>query len=363
MRTLVVVAVLFILGLIVLSQSAYTVDQTEQAIITRFGEVRAIKSDPGLYFKTPFMDRKTVYDRRVLSIDAPAEAMLDRERQPLVIDSYTRYRILPCPPEPIEDLNQCGAVQFRRTLQTDSNARSRIGAIVIASLRAEIANNTRVQIIGGQVIEEPGQLPRVEPTESRSEILSKVLTEVRRTIADAPEPFGVEVIDVRIKRADFPESVAEAIYTRMRAERNRIASGFRAEGDRQDLEIRADVNRRRDITLAEAERDSNIARGEGEAQAINIFAQALQEDPEFYAFRRSLDAYRTFLNRQTTIVISSEAELFRFIQSPFPTTPPGGQPPAPAGAPTGTPPPPWRLVTGRPGSYSYWHTALGAVSR
>jgi len=335
MRTPVVVAVLFIVGLIVLSQSAYTVDQTEQAIITRFDEVRAIKSDPGLYFKMPFwVDKKTAYDRRVLGIDATAEPMLDRDRQSLVIDSYTRYRILPCPPAPIDDLNQCGAVQFRKTLGTESGARSQLGAIVIAALRAEIANNTRVQIIGGQVIEEPGQLPRVEPTESRSEILARVLTEVRRTIADAPQPFGVEVIDVRIKRADFPDTVAEAIFTRMKAERNRIASGFRAEGDRQDLEIRADVNRRRDITLAEAERDSNIARGEGEAQAINIFSAALQEDPEFYAFRRSLDAYRTFLNQQTTIVLSSEADLFRFIQSPFPTTtPPAGQTPAPAATP------------------------------
>ena len=327
MWTLITVAVVVALGLIVLSQTAYTVDQTEQAIVTRFGQVRAVNTSPGIYFKTPFVDTVTRYDNRLLRIDAAPVAMLDVEKQGLVIDNYIRYRILPCPPPPVDDFNKCGAVQFLKTLQSESGAQSRLDNIVTSSVRAEIANSKRDQIIGAKINPETGAL---EPTESRSEILERVLVSVRKTIAEAEQPFGVEIVDVRIKGADFPETVASSIFTRMRAERNRIAAGFRSDGDRQDLEIRAKANKQRDITLAEADRDGNINRGQGEAQAICIFAKALEQDPEFYSFRRSLDAYRTVLNQKTTIVLSSESDLFRFLQSPLPaSTPSAPQAPAP----------------------------------
>ena len=316
MWTLITVAVVVALGLIVLSQTAYTVDQTEQAIITQFGQVLAVKTSPGINFKTPFVNSVTRYPNRLLRIDTAPVAMLDVEKQSLVIDSYIRYRILPCPPPPVDDLNKCGAVQFLKTLQSERGAQSRLDNIVTSSLRAEIGNSKRDQIIGAKINPETGAL---QATESRSEILERVLDSVKKTIAEAEQPFGVEIVDVRIKGADFPETVASSIFTRMRAERNRIASGFRSDGDRQDLEIRAKANKQRDITVAEANRDGNINRGQGEAQAICIFAKALEQDPEFYSFRRSLDAYRTFLNPQTTIVLSSGSDLFRFLQGPLPT--------------------------------------------
>ena len=130
------------------------------------------------------------------------------------------------------------------------------------------------------------------------------------------EPFGIEIVDVRIKRADFPDTVTPSIYTRMRAERNRIATKFRAEGDEQDLQIRAGADKERDIILAEADKTANEVRGQGEADAIGILADALEQDPEFFAFRRSLEAYKAFMNQRTTVILSSEADVFKFLQGP-----------------------------------------------
>ena len=128
--------------------------------------------------------------------------------------------------------------------------------------------------------------------------------------------MGIEIVDVRIKRADFPDSVTPSIFTRMRAERNRIATQFRAEGDEQDLQIRAEANRKREVILADADKRSNELRGEGEAKAIETLADALEEDPEFFAFRRSLEAYQRILNQGTTVILSADADLFRFLDSP-----------------------------------------------
>ena len=137
-----------------------------------------------------------------------------------------------------------------------------------------------------------------------------------RYFVERDEPFGIDIVDVRIKRADFPDSVTPTIFTRMRAERNRIATKFRSEGDEEDLKIRADANKRREIILAEADKKGNQIRGEGEAEAIRILAEALEQDPEFFAFRRSLEAYRKFLSQQTTVILSSEADIFKFLQGP-----------------------------------------------
>ncbi|HZA25403.1 MAG TPA: protease modulator HflC, partial [Dehalococcoidia bacterium] len=309
MRVLIVIAVLAIIGLIVLRQTIYIVDQTEQVAITRFGEVQSVRDTPGLNVKMPFVDVITRLDKRVLRIDSQAAALPDRDKQNLIIDLYARYRIT-------------DPVAFRKTLQTETEARSRLADIVISALRDRIALRDRFDIIGakpvlneqGQVVVDEEGLTIVEGTETRTEILNEVLEIVKqRTESQA---FGIEVIDVRLKRADFPESVADSIYTRMRAERNRIATRFRAEGGEEDLKIRAGANRRREVILAEAERQSSRVRGEGEAEAIRILAQALNQDPDFFAFRRSLEAYQKFLSQQDTIILSAEAPLFRFLASP-----------------------------------------------
>ena len=166
---------------------------------------------------------------------------------------------------------------------------------------------------GNPVVDEEG-LPLVEGQETRTEILDEVLQAVRETTQR--DNFGIEMIDVRIKRADFPEAVTASIYTRMRAERNRIAAGFRAEGEEEDRKIRAATDRDRDVILAEAERESNKRRGEGEAEAISILAEALNQDPELFAFLRSLEAYQRIIRQQDTIILSSDAPLFDYLAGP-----------------------------------------------
>jgi membrane protease subunit HflC len=336
MRALVILVVLIIIGLIVLRQSLYIVDETQQVIVTRFGEVQKVVTTPGLNAKAPFVDQIQRLDKRVLRIDAPTAALPDRDKQNLTIDLYARYRII-------------DPVQFRRTLQSEIQARSRLGDIVISTLRDEVAQRNRFDIIGAEpildeagapVVDEEG-LQIVEARETRTQMLEEVLASVRSRVADLN--FGIEVIDVRIKRADFPESVAPSIYTRMRAERNRIATRFRAEGEEQDLRIRAAANRNRDVILAEADRDAARIRGEGEAEAIRILAEALNQDPDFFAFRRSLEAYQNFLNEQDTIILSAEAPLFQFLGRPGidgqEIRPVGGQEKQPAGLPAEEEPP------------------------
>ena len=309
MRSLIILGVVVVIGLILLRQSLYVVDETEQVIILRFNEVINTRTDPGLYVKAPFVDTVVTFDKRVLRIDATPVAMPDKEKQNLIIDSYARYKIN-------------DPVQFRKTLQTQNNARSRLGDIVTSTLRDRVALRDRFEIIGaepivddtGNPVEDDEGLPLFEGRATRNEILQEVLDGVkRRTQA---QDFGIAIIDVRIKRADFPESVTPSIYTRMRAERNRIATRFRAEGEEEDLKIRAVANREREVILATAEQESNQIRGDGEGEAIRILASALNLDPEFFSFRRSLEAYQKIFSSRDTVILSSEEDLFKFLSTP-----------------------------------------------
>ena len=316
MRNLIIIAIVIVVALVLLRQSLYVVDVTEQVIILRFGEVVKTREAPGLDVKAPFVDTVVRLDKRVLRIDAPPVSMPDQDKENLVIDIYARYSIT-------------DPVQFRKTLQTESNARSRLGDIVTSTLRDRVALRDRTDIIGAKplvdefgvpVIDDEG-LPLVDAQETRTEILDEVLLEVQRITGDNPETtqredFGVRMIDVRIKRADFPEAVTASIYTRMRAERNRIAAGFRAEGEEEDRKIRAATDRDRDIILAEAQQQSNRIRGEGEAEAISLLAGALNRDPELFAFLRSLEAYQRIIQGQDTIILSSDSPLFDYLAAP-----------------------------------------------
>lgn len=311
MRILVIIGVLVIVGLIVTSQSLFTVDETEQVIVTRFGEVREVRRNPGLYLKVPFVDSVTSYDKRVLRIDAPADSFLDKDTDILEIDVYARYQIV----DPI---------QFRKTLITESTARDVLGNRINAALRAVIATRDREEIIGGKlerdeldnpVVDEAGNTI-VEPTESRTEILAEVLAAVTEALEQEPEQFGIVMIDIRVKRADFPSEVANEIFERMRSDRLKIATGLRSEGEEESKKIRAIASRDREVLLANADKESSIRRGAGEAEAIRILAEALQRDPEFFAFRRSLEAYKAFLNERTTVILPADSELFRFLEQP-----------------------------------------------
>lgn len=309
MRNLIIAAIVIVFALVLLRLSLYVVDVTEQVIILRFGEVVKTRLSPGLDVKVPLVDTVVRLDKRILRIDAPTVSMPDQDKENLDIDIYARYRIT-------------DPVQFRKTLQSENTARSRLGDIVTSTLRDRVALRDRTDIIGAKpLIDESGTpvvddegLPLVEGQETRTEILDEVLAAVRETIER--DTFGIEMIDVRIKRADFPESVTPSIYTRMRAERNRIAAGFRAEGEEEDRKIRAVTDRDRDIILAEAEKESNRIRGEGEAQAISLLATALNRNPELFAFLRSLEAYQRIIQPQDTIIIGSDAPLFNYLAGP-----------------------------------------------
>ena len=309
MRNLIIAAIVIIVALVLLRQALYVVDETEQVIILRFGEVVGTRTAPGLNAKAPFVDTVVRLDKRILRIDAPPVSMPDQDKENLVIDIYARYRII-------------DPVQFRKTLQTESNARSRLGDIVTSTLRDRVALRDRTDIIGAKpqvdetgapVFDEEG-LPLVEGQETRTEILDEVLREVRDNTER--DNFGIDMIDVRIKRADFPEAVTQSIFTRMRAERNRIAARFRAQGEEEDRKIRADTDRERDVILAGAEEESNRIRGEGEAEAINILADALTQNPELFAFLRSLESYQRIIGQQDTLIIGSDAPLFNYLRGP-----------------------------------------------
>ena len=309
MRNLIIAAIVIVVALVLLRQALYVVDVTEQVIILRFGEVVDTRTDPGLNVKAPFVDAVVRLDKRILRIDAPPVSMPDQDKENLVIDIYARYRIT-------------DPVQFRKTLQTEGNARSRLGDIVTSTLRDRVALRDRTDIIGARPLVDENEapvldadgLPLVEGQETRTEILDEVLREVRDNIQR--DNFGIDMIDVRIKRADFPEAVTQSIFTRMRAERNRIAARFRAQGEEEDRKIRADTDRERDVILAGAEEESNQIRGEGEAEAISILAEALNRDPELFAFLRSLESYQRIIRQQDTIILSSDAPLFDYLARP-----------------------------------------------
>ena len=311
MTKLVIAGIAILIAVIALFTALYVVDETEQVVVTRFGDVRAIQTTPGLYLKAPFgVDRVVSFDRRVLRIDAPPDRFLDKDINILEIDVYARYRIT-------------NPRNFLITLRTQENGSQVIGQRINASLRAEVAERSREEIIGGDVELDADSNPitdvegnsLVRPTNTRTEILEQVLASVQNDLAKETPTFGVEMIDVRIKRADFPGEVAGRIFERMRSDREKIARRLRAEGEEEARSRRAAADREVEIILAEAERDSNRLRGEGEGEAISILSDALNQDPDFFTFRRSLEAYQQFLSTQSTMILSSDSELFRFLQS------------------------------------------------
>ena len=264
-------------------QLLYTVDETQMAVVTRFGDPVATNRMPGLKLKAPFIDTVNYFDKRLLLFDAPPDSLLTRDKKRLIIDVYARGRIV----DPL---------LFFERLRTESQATTRAVGIISSELRTEVAGDNQAEII----------------TTKRQDIMSQVKDNVSPKLLE----FGIEVVDLRIKRADFPNEIADSVYARMQAERKRIADRERAEGAEVDARVRADVDKQATIIRAQAERDGDITRGCGEAEAVKIFAEALEQDPEFYTFQRSLEAYRAFLTRNTTVVMKVDdfGQLFEGIR-------------------------------------------------
>ena len=277
---IIIIIAVFILG----PQTFFKVDETETAIVTRFGEIiGSSKMSPGLYMKTPFIDSVTYFDKRLLVFDAPPDSLLTKDKKNLEIDVYARGKIT-------------DPKVFYATLRTEASGYNRVVDIVSSELRREIANDEQSEII----------------SISRETIMNRV----RDAVTPKLKEFGIELIDVRIKRADFPDAVADSVHKRMIAERERIANRERAEGAEYDLERRANADRTAIEIRTAAQRDAEIIKGCAEADSIKIYAGALEEDPEFYSFQRSLEAYKEYLASNTTIIGSSTdlGELFAKIR-------------------------------------------------
>ena len=284
LRLAILVLILVVVTGIVGPQVFLVVDETQLAVVTRFGEPRRSLKSPGLYIKTPFVDTVTYFDKRLLLFDAPPDSLITKDKKRLIIDVYARGRIT----QPL---------LFFETLRTEEQAASRAVDIVASELRREIALDDQSEII----------------KTSREEIMIRVKEGAIPKLA----AFGITLVDVRIKRADFPEQIAESVYARMDAERKRIADRERAEGAEVDLRVRAEVDREATVIVAEAERDANLLRGAGEARAIEVFAEALEQGPEFYSFQRTLEAYKIFLTQNATVVLPADSDLFQFLQTPM----------------------------------------------
>lgn len=306
MRSLIGLIILIIVAIIVIPQALYAVDETQHAVVTRFGEIQTVESTPGLKFKVPFIDTANRLDRRVLRVDVPPSGFPDIENQFLDIDAYVRYRIV-------------DPRSFRETLVDEITASNRISNIAVSALREEVGQRVRGQIIGGRLATEAGEVSVVEPILENGVPAREALTRRVRERVDAQvrqQSFGIEIVDVRIKRADFPESIVGSVYTRMRSERQVQADRLRAEGEEQFLTITADVNREVEIIGAEADETADELRGEGEGEAIRLLSAALEQSPELFTFLRSLEAYEAFLGANTTVVLPPGSDLFQFLQSP-----------------------------------------------
>ncbi|MBI68094.1 MAG: HflC protein [Chloroflexi bacterium] len=305
MKLLAPIVILIVAAFVLIPQALYKVDETEHIVLTRFGEIKGIQSTPGLKMKVPFIDVANVLDKRLLRVDVPRAGFPDIQSQFLDIDAYVRYRIT-------------DPRSFREVLSNEVTAGDRISNLVVAALREEVGMRDREEIIGGNPIDLADGTQKVEPIVQNGVFAREELTRKVRDVADArakEQAFGISIVDVRIKRAEFPDSIVGTVFTRMRSEREIQANALRAQGEEQYLTKTADVDRRVEIIGAQADEKANRLRGEGEGQAISILADALEQDPEFFAFRRSLQAYSKILNDSTTLVLPADADLFKFLLS------------------------------------------------
>ena len=284
MRTgwLTILAVVLFIVAIIISQSLFIVDERDQAILLQLGRPVAELQTPGLKVKVPFIQNVIYFEKRILSSDAPPQEYLTGDKKRLVVDHVTLWRIN----DPL---------LFYKAVRTEEGARARLDDIVFSELRRELATVNFVDVISAQ----------------------RDTIEVRIAESTALEAsrFGIQVVDVRTKRADLPEEVEQSVFDRMRAERQRESALFRAEGEEQANIIRAQADRDSTVIQAEGEREAQRIRGEGEAEAIRVYSEALSQDPEFYAFTRRLQAYEQILKRGDRLIVATDAPFFRFLIS------------------------------------------------
>lgn len=282
-RTLALAGAALIVLAILASNTLFTVAQTEQALVLQFGQPREVVRVPGLHIKWPFLQNVVAFDKRLLDVEPPPEEVIAADQKRLVVDTYTRYRIV-------------NPLLFYQTVGSEEAVRNRLTSLVSSSLRQVIGDVPLSALLSQQ----------------RAAIMHKIRDEVR---AEA-KPFGIEVIDTRIRRADLPPQNSEAIYARMNSERQQQAALYRAEGAQDAQTVRANADREQTVILADAQRDAQKLRGAGDATAIATYAKAYGQDKKFFAFYRSMQAYRDALSgARTSFVLTPQGDFFRFFNS------------------------------------------------
>ena len=274
------------LALILLSMSMFVVDQRQYAIVFQLGEIIGVKTEPGLYFKIPLMQNVRFFDSRILTLDAgEPERFITAEKKNVMVDSFIKWRIV--------DVKQ----YYISVGGDEERAKTRLLQTVNSSMREEFGKRTIHEVVSGE----------------RDQIMDVLRT---KTDADARK-IGIEVLDVRLKRVDFPAEISDSVYRRMDAERKRVANELRASGAADSEKIKADADKQRQVILAEAYREAQKIKGEGDAKATALYAATFGRDPEFYAFYRSLEAYKqSFRDKNDVMVLDPSSAFFKYLKTP-----------------------------------------------
>ncbi len=285
MNRALILAVVAGVGLLVASSTLFTVHQTQQVLITQFGQPIRVITEPGLQAKIPFIQSVIAFDRRLLDYEAAGEEVILGDQRRLIVDSFTRYSIT----DPLLFFQTVGA--------TEAGIRARLNSIVTSALRRVLGNEPLLSVL--------------------STDRSRIMTEIQRQVNEEARRFGIQIVDVRIRRTDLPEENTQAILSRMQSERERVAREARAEGAEVAQQVRARADRERTVLLAEAQASADILRGQGEQDAIRIFAEAFQRDPQFFQFWRTMQAYREAFGEnggETRLLLSPDSEFFRYFR-------------------------------------------------
>jgi len=283
LRVVIPVAIV-VVALVVMS--FFTVDVTELAVVTQFGNPVAVVTEPGLRTKIPFVQRVRRFDARLQVLEPQQAEFLTMDKKNVVVNYFAVWRV-------------ADPLQYFRALPSEAAAESQLTDVISSEVGAALASTALDELVS---------------TEQERRRLREMVGSIRDTVAEAVrDRFGVEVVDLDFRRLSFPDQNRRSVFERMRAERERIARGYRSEGEEEARKIRAEADREESRILAEAYERAQILRGEGEAEATRIFGDAIARDPEFYEFTRTLEAYRTFLDDQTTLILPSDSELMRLL--------------------------------------------------
>jgi modulator of FtsH protease HflC len=276
----------FMVALVVAAMTLFTVDQRQYAIIFQLGEVKEVIREPGLAFKWPMIQNVRFFDKRILTLDTlEPERFLTAEKKPVLVDSYVKWRI--------HDVKQ----YYISVGGDETVAKTRLAQTVNSGLREEFGKRTVHDVVSGA--------------------RDKIMAEVQKKADADMRAIGVEIVDVRLKRVDYPTDVSESVYRRMETERKRVANELRSQGAAEAEKIRADADRQREVIVAEAYRDAQKTKGEGDARAASIYGQAFGQNAEFYSFYRSLEAYRgSFKNKSDVLVVEPNSDFFKYLKNP-----------------------------------------------